>query len=109
MVDLLQRCRDLVERGWCRHADARDANGRPVNPSSPDARAWSVAGALAAVVLDSDGMHFRRAPIGAVEDVVTRFARVTGATSLRKWNDAAVRTQGKVLAAFERPRLAVAE
>ena len=48
MFDLLQSCRDLVARGWCRDADGRDVHGRAVNPSSPDARAWSVAGALAA-------------------------------------------------------------
>jgi hypothetical protein len=45
---LLQDARELVVRGWSAGARARDAEGRPVDPTHPSARSWSLAGALEA-------------------------------------------------------------
>lgn len=92
--EVLHRCRDLVARGWCREADARDASGREVNPSSAEAREWSVLGALARVAGD-------RATLVELEQAVLSFGSATGAGSLRQWNDARGRTQVQVVAAFD--------
>jgi hypothetical protein len=92
--EVLQRCRDLVASGWCRDADARDASGREVDPSSAEAREWSVLGALARVA-------GARATLFEVERAVVSFGRVTGTRSLRAWNDARGRTQVQVVAAFD--------
>ncbi len=45
---LLVDARDLVLRGWSAGAHARDARRRPVDPTHPSARRWSLAGALEA-------------------------------------------------------------
>jgi hypothetical protein len=37
---------ELLQLGWCRHAQARDLSDRPVAPESPQARAWSAPGAV---------------------------------------------------------------
>jgi predicted RNA-binding Zn-ribbon protein involved in translation (DUF1610 family) len=55
---LLRDARDLVARGWSAGARARDAEGRPVDPTHPSARSWSLAGALEAAAarqVDGDG------------------------------------------------------
>lgn len=43
---LLIRARGFVERGWCRDALARDADGKEVDPKSERAVAWCMFGAL---------------------------------------------------------------
>jgi hypothetical protein len=42
------RAAELVERGWCRGAYARDGNGRVVIARSEDACQWCVGGAILA-------------------------------------------------------------
>jgi hypothetical protein len=49
---ILLNARDLVSRGWSRGAAARDGEGRAVDPLHASARSWSLAGALAAVVVE---------------------------------------------------------
>lgn len=36
----------LVERGWCKGANARDKNGKQVSPTDPAACAWCMVGAV---------------------------------------------------------------
>ncbi len=45
---LLLAARALVVRGWTAGARARDRQGRPVDPTDPSARSWSLVGALEA-------------------------------------------------------------
>jgi hypothetical protein len=54
-TSLLIRARGFIERGWCRRAEARDSTGRIVDPTSEQAVAWCVLGALhAAGISGSD-------------------------------------------------------
>jgi hypothetical protein len=88
---------ELVLAGWCRGAGARDAYGRPIEPSSAFARSWSAPGALARVYmrattdLDGDLDAFQRANLA--------LAAVVGAVP-QEWNDIEGRTIREVLDAL---------
>lgn len=41
----LIRAREILEKGWCKAALAKDARGRAVKPSDPAAVSWCLAGA----------------------------------------------------------------
>jgi hypothetical protein len=45
---LLIRARGFIERGWCRHADAKDRFGWSIEPTSDRAVEWCAYGALRA-------------------------------------------------------------
>jgi hypothetical protein len=47
---LLRHARELVVGGWTAGARARDKEGRPVDPTDPSARSWSLPGAIEAAV-----------------------------------------------------------
>jgi hypothetical protein len=72
---ILLEARDLVSRGWSRGAAARDGEGRPVGPSHPSARSWSLTGAVAAASAKvSDGCEGEmeaRAPAMAAAALAT--------------------------------------
>jgi hypothetical protein len=105
--EILSSARSLIIDGWCQRADARDARGREVTPWSPEARAWSVLGAL----VGADGVG--RPPPGVMPIVELGEAIVAlgdaGAThSLESWNDAEHRTRAEVIALFDRALALVA-
>lgn len=100
-AEMLAEARALLVRGWCQGEDALDEDGVPVDPSSPVARRWSVAGALLAV-----WEEWRSA--GNAADVVSRDFAEAGLAlraavgDIVAWNDAPERTHGEVLAALDR-------
>jgi hypothetical protein len=46
IADVLRRAAARVERGWCQHKYARDAQGECRSPHDPDAVQWCMYGAL---------------------------------------------------------------
>ncbi len=90
---------ELVERGWCQGAAARDASGDSVEPDRPAARCWSATGALTCVwrasgVGDELGL-------GALQFAnLALTAAVNDVPNL--WNDMPERRKHDVLDAFAR-------
>jgi hypothetical protein len=91
---MLTEAYDLVLDGWCQGMSARDEAGRPIEPSSAFARAWSASGALerlwrrSSIEPDRALKAFERANLAlatAVKDVP------------QHWNDAPGRTKDEVL------------
>ncbi|NUR76202.1 MAG: hypothetical protein HOQ28_07965 [Thermoleophilia bacterium] len=104
---ILARARDLVAYGWCQGAEARDAEDDPVKPWSPEARCWSLLGALVAAVdlpAQPEAVTLRplRRALAALADVIDD-------PLLAAWNDDQGRTQGLVVRALERARAVCAE
>lgn len=104
---ILARARDLVAYGWCQGAEARDAEEQPVKPWSPEARCWSLLGALVAAV-DLPALPgavtlqpLRRA-LAALADVIED-------PLLAAWNDDRGRTQEVVVRVLEAARAVCAE
>jgi hypothetical protein len=93
-IQIIAEARQRVLAGWCQGAVARDANGRTVPFSSPEARRWSTLGALLA---SRDGQ-----PPSDLVDAVSSLHRSTGESALEVWNDRTGRTQKEVVAAFDR-------
>ncbi len=95
--EMLAEAYELVVSGWCQGAHARDASGRPVEPSSVFARQWSAAGAVERV--------WRRSADGEAAglDAFER-ANLALAAAVRglpqDWNDEDERHQSQVLDAL---------
>lgn len=47
-VDMFAQAADLVDRGWTQQTLAAGADGMPAHPTSPDATAWCMVGAVCA-------------------------------------------------------------
>jgi hypothetical protein len=90
---------ELVERGWCQGAAARDAAGDSVEPDSAAARSWSATGALTCVWRRSDvgdelglgALQFANLALSAAANRVPKL-----------WNDMPERRKQDVLDAFAR-------
>jgi hypothetical protein len=89
--DVLRETATLIRRGWCRGADARDCSGIAVAASHPDATAWSLPGALAAVSDRPD------ADLGALRDALWGISGAISEWSLDDWNNAPGRSQSETL------------
>ncbi|HEV3408198.1 MAG TPA: hypothetical protein VG079_05880 [Gaiellaceae bacterium] len=83
-----------VASGWCQGAVAEDEERRAVRPWSPEARRWSMLGALLA---SWDG-----GPVEDLGDAVGALHTATDESSLEAWNNSPERTKQEVVAAFER-------
>lgn len=83
----LDRAIALVERGWTKHAYARDAEGGNVDESAASACSWCIQGALFRA---GAGTEVQEA---VEEEVATR----TGAEYIHEFNDAPERTKEEVL------------
>jgi hypothetical protein len=90
----LNAVRTRLEAGWSQGALARDAQGEPIGLADQDAASWSVCGAFALAA--KDGI-----PMDRIAGALDAFGAVTGATSLRAWNDQSDRTRAQVLAALD--------
>jgi hypothetical protein len=93
---VLDETRKLIEAGWCRGSDARDAAGSPVAPGDPAATEWSLLGALGVVAAQSKV---------ALEELATALAALAGVIadpSLSHWNDEPGRTKATVLETLAR-------
>jgi hypothetical protein len=98
---LLLHARKLIEQGWTQDTDARDADGRPIQPWSPLAVAWSLLGALVAALQAETGENEPLA-VGQLAVTCVALAAVIEHDSLESWNDDASRTLEDVLEALGR-------
>lgn len=89
--DVLHETAQLIHRGWCCGADARDRFGLAVAASDPTATAWSLPGALALVSERPD------AGLAALTDALWGISGVIPDSSLAGWNDAPGRSQDETL------------
>ena len=78
----------LIMRGWCQGAQAKNRKGNRVRVCSPNAVAWCMVGAVNA---SAGGMK-------ATEEILKK---VTGSTALWQWNDFPTRTQSDVVVALQ--------
>jgi hypothetical protein len=99
-VELLRRACELVRSGWSQHADARTAEGTEVRPWRESAAAWSLLGALVAV-LEERSEGGRDLPIDHLAAALNELAKFIDDDSLANWNDEPSRTQHDVANALE--------
>ena len=95
-VQILRRAHDLVAFGWCQHADAMDADRRPVHPWSSRACSWSLLGALVAALDAPNKRPETPELIAELRLALVALSETIGAWSLQDWNDATERTQTEV-------------
>lgn len=98
---LLDDARAMIERGWSQGADARDGAGHAVKPWCPDARMWSLLGALVAA-LEAATDRNEGLEVGELAVACIALAAVIDHDSLESWNDDPTRTRADVLAALDR-------
>lgn len=89
---ILKRAKKLVERGWCKGALARDADGKRVHPFDKSARHWCAEGALQRAA--EDDCRGRGVALCYLD-------RAAGGCDVGWFNDRQ-RTRRPVLAAFDR-------
>jgi hypothetical protein len=99
-IDLLRSTAALIGSGWCQGADARDARGRTVEPWQPEARRWSL---LGAIVAETEPARLETGLLREVElrRALQALATVVCSESLDEWNDEPGRTQAEVIAALD--------
>src|ERR1041385_1652270 len=98
-VALLRRARELIGSGWTQGADARAADGTPLDPWSDEATAWSLLGALVAALEEGEA-HDPALPLTELALALDALAGFVDDDSLARWNDAPERTLGQVEAAL---------
>ena len=102
---LLRAARQLVGRSWCRGADARDGEGRAVNPWDEDAESWSLLGGIVAA-LEHEAARGKEMPLEDLAAALAALAELIHTDSLVAWNDDPARTQADVVAVLERAEAA---
>ena len=98
---LLQHARQLVDRGWTQHADARAADKSSVHPWDDRATSWSLLGALVAAVERIAATDDEHTAISELARTCIHLADTLDADSLEHWNDSADRTREDVLSALD--------
>jgi hypothetical protein len=98
---LLKDVRVLVARGWTQGADARNADGDEVEPWDPEATAWSLLGAIVAV-LEHEAETSGELPLEEVAGALYAIADVIHVESLAEWNDTLAHSQDDVLETLRR-------
>jgi hypothetical protein len=98
---LLHDVKLLIARGWSQGADARDAEGRPIEPWDRRASSWSILGALVAV-LERHARTTGELPLEDVAAALYAIADVVQIESLEEWNDSLAQSQEDVLGALDR-------
>ena len=96
---LLHRAAELVGHGWAQRAEARAEDGRAVDPWEPNARAWSLLGALVASVEEHDRGR-SELPLEALAVALTSLAAFVDEDSMARWNDRELRKQDDVVGAL---------
>src|SRR6266536_3174220 len=105
---MLSEARGLLQRGWCRGAQARDGAGSGVPAWSDDARTWSLLGALLASWYREQGQGLdvdvvaHSVDARALGDATAALGEAAGSASLEQWNDEPRRTLADVVAAIDR-------
>jgi hypothetical protein len=106
---LPRHARDLIERGWTQHADARAADDSVVHPCDDRAVSWSLLGALVAAVEHIAASQGERAAIGQLTRTCIRLADILDTDSLEQWNDARERARDDVVAALDQATIDLPE
>lgn len=90
VLEVLQRGRDRIKKGWCQGAYARNASNYAVNPEWRDAVAWCAEGACACGEINRE-----------VDAIKVLESCTHSLSPIYKWNDQPRRTQKQVLALFD--------
>jgi hypothetical protein len=98
-VALLRRARELIGSGWTQGADARAADGTPLDPWSDEATAWSLLGALVASLEEAEARD-QALPLTELALALDALAGFVDDDSLARWNDAPERILAQVEAAL---------
>jgi hypothetical protein len=96
---LLRRARELIGSGWTQGADARAADGTPLDPWSDEATAWSLLGALVAALEQAEAQD-QALPLTQLAVALDALAGFVDDDSLVRWNDAPERTLAQVESAL---------
>jgi hypothetical protein len=96
---LLRRARELVGSGWTQGADARAADGTPLDPWSDEAASWSMLGALVAALEEAEA-HDQTFSLTELALALDALAWFVDDDSLARWNDAPERTVAQVESAL---------
>lgn len=102
---ILADAKELVQKGWCQGANARNKDGRPVAWTDETAVSFCAAGACAKASRDilPEGANVHSWYPGEVAaDVMQIRAQSYGAMNHVKYNDEAGRTQAEVVALLEK-------
>jgi hypothetical protein len=98
-VDLLRRAHELICTGWTQGADARAADGTPLDPWSEKAIAWSLLGALVASLEEGETQD-QALPLTELALALDALAGFVDDDSLARWNDTPERTLAQVESAL---------
>jgi hypothetical protein len=93
---LLLEAAALLESGWCQGAEARDDVGEATDPWNPEARSWSLLGAIVAV-LEREAALRDEIPFDQLSAALVALAHVVQEDVLVDWNDAPGRSQQEVV------------
>jgi len=91
-IAILTNARAFIANGWCQGHSAYDADGCPINATSPRAVCFCIYGAF-----DATGIILE-------DSVIELFKETNGLPQnkpLSRWNDEPGRTQAEVLEAFD--------
>lgn len=93
--DILERAANRLDKpgAWMKGALASDRNGYIVDPQSPQACAWCLAGAIAKECHDAGCSHFA----ATVADILVEYLP-WNFDDIEVWSDDYRRTQGEVVA-----------
>ena len=92
MRAVIEKALELVRKGWCQRASARDASGNSVSPMDTEACCWCLDGAL---LVACDGMAEYLTASRTVSEAL-------GGKGYIGWNDTPGRTQDEVVSLLER-------
>jgi hypothetical protein len=97
---ILRRAAELVAIGWTRGTAARDANGKKVRSTLPQATEWCVVGAVDRALyellnldvydllgLEVDAYDTAPCPLAVLRELRRPLQRVLGRPDLAHWND----------------------
>ena len=104
---ILARARDLVAYGWAQGAEARDEQDEAVRPWSPEARRWSLLGALVAAV--DLPAHPGAVTLQPLRRALAALAEVIEDPLLAEWNDQPGQTQEAVVGVLDAAQLVCAD
>lgn len=101
ILELIDRARSLVDRGWATGCLAKDGAGRPVHELSPKAASWCLVGAFHRAAWDMDGDEEE------VEKIKFDLMLVLGAVNMTRFNDKTGRTKGEILEWLDKVRSSI--
>ena len=102
-VELLEKAKKKIEKGWCQETLAKDAKGRIVSERSRDACQWCSVGAILAALPIKEWRKEQEIGFSTLAETMEGFLeKAMGSVSVAHWNDRPGRTQQQVIAAFDK-------